>query len=51
MIRHVKSEENMVKMTSEYCRTKSGCNSLNIARTDLNMCHMVAEMLKHLIAL
>ena len=41
----------MVKMTSEYCRTKSGCNSLNIARTDLNMCHMVAEMLRDLIAL
>ena len=41
----------MVKMTTKYCRTKSGCNSLNIARTDLNMCHMVAEMLKHLIAL
>ena len=41
----------MVKMTTKFCRTKSGCNSVNIARTDLNMCYMVAEMLKHLIAL
>ena len=38
----------MVKMTTEYFRKKSGCNSVNIARTDLNMCYMVAEVLKHL---
>ena len=51
MVGHVKSEENMLKMTTKYCRTKRGFNSLNISRTDLNMCHMVAEVLKHLIAL
>ena len=41
----------MVNMTTEYFRKKSGCNSVNIACTDLKMCYMVAEMLKHLIAL
>ena len=48
MVRHLKSEENMVKMTTKYCQTKSGCNSLNIACTDLNLCHMIAEVLNYL---